>query len=761
MVEASVVNLVWIPPSAMHQIDGDKENPTHLVMSKAIDRLSKARGEAFGPLKPRNVLTPATELNKKYSYCSPVTELAANFDEMAGLDGTPKRRLSLSASNTPTPVREAVKLPRRLTDEPSGPTHVDGATEAQSGGSAFSNSERGSCVSSFRRIKSLPAFNDSPMLLADLPTFQLGSPDLPTSSQSEIQWPALAADVMDAADSHSDVPCIQGVVHPRPPSAASDDSCWSQSSQDSQDSGIGKLVRMPVSHTATMRRGKAALGVTVSEHATSTAAADCGTPQRVTSLLAVGSSPALSDILEDSAVDNSPLLRSKLCVDDEEGTDFATDYGFHEGDTQENAGRRPPTISRALSGLFTAPVVHRSAGQEDRGAQTGGVAKNSDSTAAGTAIAAATAASAATSQHRRSLFRRSATCGAHMDLELSAHSGQAAAEPTTVPSFEVRRRRCDSGSDRPKRPEPCSGGADEGVTPASSKRRRATDPGNDDNDSSSSDGSRSTAAVAAICSTLVATASPMVAGSAGGKEPSFLLPAAVPAAAPRSSSKLQRCQSMFEHHSLSLSLSASDPAAAMTGDLVTPCCLPLVKGKHADLKCISPGTMASLLRQEYAHVVESFHIVDCRYPYEFEGGHIQGAINVYSKDDLMDKFLSKPLVPVVQRFAAGARRTIVVFHCEFSSERGPRLSRFLRNLDRQRNNDCYPGLYYPELYLLEGGYKAFFEEFQELCSPQLYKPMLHPDHASDLRMFRGKSKSWAGGEEERIRRAGLRPGLKS
>ena len=55
------------------------------------------------------------------------------------------------------------------------------------------------------------------------------------------------------------------------------------------------------------------------------------------------------------------------------------------------------------------------------------------------------------------------------------------------------------------------------------------------------------------------------------------------------------------------------------------------------------------------------------------------------------------------------KRVVLIFHCEFSSERGPKLSRFLRSKDRLANKECYPNLFYPELYLLEGGYKNFFE----------------------------------------------------
>ena len=37
--------------------------------------------------------------------------------------------------------------------------------------------------------------------------------------------------------------------------------------------------------------------------------------------------------------------------------------------------------------------------------------------------------------------------------------------------------------------------------------------------------------------------------------------------------------------------------------------------------------MASLLRNEYSRVVDSFVIVDCRYPYEYDGGHIRVGID--------------------------------------------------------------------------------------------------------------------------------------
>ena len=77
--------------------------------------------------------------------------------------------------------------------------------------------------------------------------------------------------------------------------------------------------------------------------------------------------------------------------------------------------------------------------------------------------------------------------------------------------------------------------------------------------------------------------------------------------------------------------------------------------------------------------------------------------------------------------------------------------RFLRNEDREAHADCYPRLRYPELYLLDGGYKAFYEHYASLCRPSAYRPMLHADHAAELRHFRLKSKSWAGDRKQRQR----------
>lgn len=50
---------------------------------------------------------------------------------------------------------------------------------------------------------------------------------------------------------------------------------------------------------------------------------------------------------------------------------------------------------------------------------------------------------------------------------------------------------------------------------------------------------------------------------------------------------------------------------------------------------------------------------------------------------------------------------ILIFHCEFSFERGPRMLSHLRKIDRDLNAHNYPQLDYPEVYLLADGYKNF------------------------------------------------------
>ncbi|XP_021357838.1 M-phase inducer phosphatase-like [Mizuhopecten yessoensis] len=180
----------------------------------------------------------------------------------------------------------------------------------------------------------------------------------------------------------------------------------------------------------------------------------------------------------------------------------------------------------------------------------------------------------------------------------------------------------------------------------------------------------------------------------------------------------------------------------LVGDGTDTFCLPTIRGNHQDLKSISAHTMADILTGRYDDVINDYRIIDCRYPYEFEGGHIQNAENKYTRDQVQQLLHER-------RSDVTGKRNILIFHCEFSSERGPKMMRLLRTHDRAQNEANYPALTFPEVYLLDGGFKAFYHTDKTLCQPMEYKPMLHPGHCDDLRHFRSKSKSWSCGDKKK------------
>jgi len=188
--------------------------------------------------------------------------------------------------------------------------------------------------------------------------------------------------------------------------------------------------------------------------------------------------------------------------------------------------------------------------------------------------------------------------------------------------------------------------------------------------------------------------------------------------------------------------------------------LQVVRGdKHPQLTHISPSALAKLLQQTPPHQSPvKYDIVDCRYPYEFAGGRIEHAINIHTQEQLYDRYFSpvknENSEPTLQNENPASAKapspyqyppqdTVLIFHCEFSSERAPRMMKTLREIDREAHK--YPMLKYPELYLLKGGYKDFFADYPELCDKG-YVRMLDENHSDDLekyRTFRAKAKTWS------------------
>ena len=146
-----------------------------------------------------------------------------------------------------------------------------------------------------------------------------------------------------------------------------------------------------------------------------------------------------------------------------------------------------------------------------------------------------------------------------------------------------------------------------------------------------------------------------------------------------------------------------------------------------------------------------------RYRFEFEGGHIQGAENWQHGEDeeFLSSFLSPEPLPAPPEYCVDndEKRNILIFHCEFSSQRGPDFYKKLRERDRTINKDVYPALQYPECYLLHLGYKEFYKNYPHLCTGS-YTEMADPAHGEELRIMRAKSKSWSGGTVARTNRMG-------
>lgn len=123
----------------------------------------------------------------------------------------------------------------------------------------------------------------------------------------------------------------------------------------------------------------------------------------------------------------------------------------------------------------------------------------------------------------------------------------------------------------------------------------------------------------------------------------------------------------------SLFFFAASSEPDLIGDFSKPFCLPLMDGRHQDLKSISTHTMAKLVSGDYIDSVATFKIIDCRYPYEYDGGHIRDAKNLYTQEDIINELVNSKTDTANVIVDGGVKRNIIVFHCEFSSERGPKL----------------------------------------------------------------------------------------
>ena len=118
------------------------------------------------------------------------------------------------------------------------------------------------------------------------------------------------------------------------------------------------------------------------------------------------------------------------------------------------------------------------------------------------------------------------------------------------------------------------------------------------------------------------------------------------------------------------------------GDEMNGKILPCRKVREDGLARITPQTMDELLSGKYAGKMKRYHVLDCRFDYEYAGGHIDGAIHVKSNEALDELLLidgaglhadGSPLPTPSRSGELEGEQVVLVFHCEFSAKRAPTL----------------------------------------------------------------------------------------
>lgn len=167
------------------------------------------------------------------------------------------------------------------------------------------------------------------------------------------------------------------------------------------------------------------------------------------------------------------------------------------------------------------------------------------------------------------------------------------------------------------------------------------------------------------------------------------------------------------------------------------------------MEAISAETASKLfsgapeMRALYDRVI----VIDCRFSYEFEGGHIRvpdhlaGWLEVqhippHECKKTIDLFFQGGGVHPLPGATIGQDRVCAIFHCEFSQRRGPDMLKLVRKEDRDRVPfDRFPQLHYPECYVLEKGYKKFWETYPHMCEPSAYVPEQDERFVAECRHF--------------------------
>ena len=113
---------------------------------------------------------------------------------------------------------------------------------------------------------------------------------------------------------------------------------------------------------------------------------------------------------------------------------------------------------------------------------------------------------------------------------------------------------------------------------------------------------------------------------------------------------------------------------------------------------------------QFPHGITDIVLIDARWSYEYESGHIKGSLNINLHYDIGKIFWNDDKTPRYNR------STAIIMFCQYTHKRSVKLYRRLMKADR--NFD------YPNVYLLEGGYDLFFKHalFSEKRRQMCFEP---------------------------------------
>jgi M-phase inducer tyrosine phosphatase len=86
--------------------------------------------------------------------------------------------------------------------------------------------------------------------------------------------------------------------------------------------------------------------------------------------------------------------------------------------------------------------------------------------------------------------------------------------------------------------------------------------------------------------------------------------------------------------------------------------------KSCDIQYINGLMLEEILQGKHDLAYSRRLIIDCRFAYEYAGGHIEGAVNHWTCD-MIDSLLFRNL--------PSSNTALIVLHCEYSERRAPRM----------------------------------------------------------------------------------------